>query len=107
MGADDGARRGDHHVEAVCVGFEAFMFGEMLGVTVGQMALEGVEWHLFVAGTVRLEAGGAQRSRDDQLVDAVALGGLDNMDSAANIGVEFSCLWAALPSIVETRAAQW
>ena len=35
VGADDSAGGGDYHVEAIGVGLEAFMFGEMLGKAVG------------------------------------------------------------------------
>ena len=64
------------------------MLGEMLGKAVVQMALEGIERHVLLAGTIWLIAGGAQRSRHYQLVDAVALGRLEDRDCAAGVGIK-------------------
>jgi len=68
------------------------MLGEMLGKTVGQMAIKGIKRHILVAGKLWFIASGAKRSRHDHLVNTMDRSRMEDVDCATDIGIEYVAL---------------
>ncbi len=71
--AQNGAGDGNHHLQSVYAGLQAFMLDRGLGEGIGQVRLQRVEGLALVGRPIGAVPGGAERAGDDDAFDASLL----------------------------------